>query len=634
MPENDENFSAHTIGTEKPKRKVAPRKKIAITEKRLEKDKKIKIEKELVSIYEDSSGKIPNMHEIKKRKHHPIVKGVFYLLFIGAIMAAAAWAGFFYLPGKNTGSEQQLSLDIKGPVEITVGATTTYVISFENKENIQLNGAVLTVNYPDGFAYLESNIKPDNGGATEWRLGDLKPHETGEIKITGQNYGALNQEKSWRALVNYMPENFQSELQVIATLSTKITDSPFDISISGPDKAIIGDEAKYSFKVIKKTSWLPAKFYLRPSLPANFYVTSSTPPIDKDGTWRIKSESPTSTTSTNELIFSIIGKYTDQNVNLEENTSTIITAELQLPYGLDNRIFEIGRAELATELIKSSQTFSLAINGAMIDTASRPGDTLNVTLYVKNTGKDSLKNASLKLSFDAPALKRQSALNWAAVEDKLEGNIVGEQVSDTIRRGTITWTSQNLPSLNELKPGQEATVDIRLPIRSTDNFDMSNLAEFTIKAIAEIVYKDKLGAEKSLSSNPIAIILNSDLSLEVRDSTSAENERDIQWILSNSFHPLKNIELTATLFGDANFIPPSVAPAGSVSFDADLKQISWKISEMPESVDILALPFSVNINKINPTQNTLISKVKVRAEDAVSGKTIEFMGDEIPMKAE
>ena len=633
MPENEDIFSAHEIGPEKPKRKAVPRKKAVSPEKKLEKDKKIKMEKELEAIYEDSNGKIPNMRVIQKRKHHPIVKGIFYLLFFGALLAATAWAGFFYLPGKNTGANQQLSLDIKGPVEITVGATTTYVIRYENKENVALKGAVLTINYPDGFAYLESNIKPNNSGATEWRLGDIKPHESGEVKITGQNYGALNQEKSWRALVNYTPENFQTELQKIVTLATKITDSPFDISISGPDKAAIGDDAEYTFTITKKTAWQPNALYLRPGLPANFYITSSSPVIGKDGLWRIKAAA-TSTTSSDEMVFVAIGKFTDQNSTIEETTSTKILAELQLPYGLDNRIFNIGNAEINTELTKSSQTFSLAINGVMGDSSSRPGDTLNITLYVKNSGKDSLKNANLKLAFEAPALKKQSALNWAGIEDKLDGTILGEQVSDAIRRGTITWTAKELLALAELKPNQEITVDIRLPIRTTESFDMSSLTEFNIKSIAELVYKDKTGAEKSLSSNPVAITLNSDLALEVRDSVADDGGREIQWVLSNSFHPLKNIELTATVFGDAEFIAPAETPAGTVTFDQDLKQISWKIAEMPESVDVLALPFTVKVKTVNSTQNTLISKVKVKADDTVSGKTMEFMGDEIPMKTE
>ncbi len=634
MPENHDNFLAHEIGSDKPKRKSAPRKKVLTDEKRLEKDKKNKIEKELISIYEDSSGKIPNMKEIKKRKHHPVIKGVFYLLFIGAIMAAAAWAGFFYLPGKNIGTNQQLSLDIKGPVELTVGATTTYVIQFENNENITLNNAILTVNYPDGFAYLESNIKPDNGGATEWNLGNLKPHETGEIKITGQNYGELEQEKSWRVFVNYTPENFQSELQKIATLSTKITESPLVLSISGPDKATIGDDAIYIFKIVNKTAWQPEKLNLRPSLPANFYITSSSPAIDKDGIWHIKPTSSTSTTNTNEIIFSVYGKYSDPTMKIEESSSTKITAELQMPYGIDNRIFSIGSAELITELAKSNQTFSLAINGVMGDSSSRPSDTLNITLYIKNTGKDSLKSASLKLTLEAPALKRQSALNWALIDDKLDGTIIGEQVNDALRRGIITWNSKNIPTLGDFKPGQEISVDVRLPIHDTENFDMSSLTEYVIKTMAEILYKDKAGAEKSLTSNPVAITLNSDIALEVRDSVIAENDRNIQWILTNSFHPLKNVELSATIFGDATFTASADAPAGTVSYDPELKKITWKIETMPESVDVLALPFSVKINTVNPTQATLISKVRVKADDTISGQTIEFMGDEVPMKFE
>ena len=50
---------------------------------------------------------------------------------------------------------------------------------------------------------------------------------------------------------------------------------------------------------------------------------------------------------------------------------------------------------------------------------------------------------------------------------------------------------------------------------------------------------------------------------------------------------------------------------------------------MPESVDTLALPFTVKINAKNPTQNTLVSKIRVKALDAVTNQTIEFMGDEV-----
>ena len=52
---------------------------------------------------------------------------------------------------------------------------------------------------------------------------------------------------------------------------------------------------------------------------------------------------------------------------------------------------------------------------------------------------------------------------------------------------------------------------------------------------------------------------------------------------------------------------------------------------MPESVDVLSLPFTVTINKNNPTQNTLVSKVHVQAEDTVTGEKLDFLGDEISL---
>ena len=131
-----------------------------------------------------------------------------------------------------------------------------------------------------------------------------------------------------------------------------------------------------------------------------------------------------------------------------------------------------------------------------------------------------------------------------------------------------------------------------------------------------------------MAGNPINITLNSNLALDVRDSINDENDHEISWVLTNDFHALKNLELSASLYGDIS-VTLGTAPAGEVKYDENEKKITWAIPEMPESVDTLALPFTVKINAKNPTQNTLVSKIRVKALDAVTNQTIEFMGDEV-----
>lgn len=632
MELEENQFTVHPVGEDKPKKRRVVRKKKPVTsEEFVEQKKMAKISQELKNIYSDNNGRIPNMRQIQKRGKHPLLRAFFALLIIGGLMASAAWVGFFYLPSQKQNSSQNITLEINGPTDLSVGATTTYVIHFQNNEKVKINNVVLTVNYPEGFVFTESNKQSDNEGKTEWKIGSINPGENDEVKITGQNFGTINQQNSWRVFLNYTPENFASELQKMVTLTTKISEAPVSISALGPDKAVIGDEVEYTYTVKRTGEWPAQKLFVKPILPANFYVVTSSPLIAKDNTWSIIIDP--ATTTPDEMHYKIIGKFNELGLNLEENSIVETGAELLLPFSNDLQMFTIGSSKINTELAKNSQTFSLAINGTMTDFGSRPGEMLNITLYLKNSGKDSMKNVGIKLAVEAPALKKQSAINWAEISDKLDGTIVGEQINEKNRRATITWDSGELPVLAEIKPNAEATIDLRVPIRSTENFDLAAIGDYLIKTIAEVTYKDKSGTEKTLGSNPVNITLNSDLTLDIRSEGTGAT-RSVTWVLENSFHPLKNLELTATLFGDITFALGAETPAGTVNYDEKEKKITWQISDMPESVDVLALPFTVTINKENPTQNTLVSKVRIKAEDTVTSQAIEFMGDEVPIKSE
>jgi leucyl/phenylalanyl-tRNA--protein transferase len=58
---------------------------------------------------------------------------------------------------------------------------------------------------------------------------------------------------------------------------------------------------------------------------------------------------------------------------------------------------------------------------------------------------------------------------------------------------------------------------------------------------------------------------------------------------------------------------------------------SWIIPEMPESVDVLALPFSISIPVKNPSQTNLLSEVTIEADDAVTGQHLTLKGDPITL---
>jgi len=72
-----------------------------------------------------------------------------------------------------------------------------------------------------------------------------------------------------------------------------------------------------------------------------------------------------------------------------------------------------------------------------------------------------------------------------------------------------------------------------------------------------------------------------------------------------------------------------VVPAGKFEWDKENTEVVWKIETMPTSVDVLALQFGLVLKNKNPSQTNLTSKVKITAEDTVTGQQIILSGDEV-----
>jgi len=237
------------------------------------------------------------------------------------------------------------------------------------------------------------------------------------------------------------------------------------------------------------------------------------------------------------------------------------------------------------------------------------------------------------LVFETPSFDKKSMLDWGKLNDKFDGQIDGAQVNDTTRQGSITWTKRQIGGLANLAAGKELAIDINIPLKSGQTIDLIKFTTSAMTAGVEVKYESD-GAQKLLSSNQINFIINSDLVLEVRDKVTGDSQdremHNMDWIVSNSFHELKDIELSADIYGDVIWNDSALnVPAGEAKFDAAKKQLVWKIPSMPVSVDVLDLKFSVTINQKNPSQTNLTSKVKIKARDISTGQDIIIAGDEV-----
>lgn len=636
MSDDTPTFSSIPLEEESPPKKptrkkrekaIKPAPENKPPKKKIQDSKQIEIDKQITSIYQDSDGQLPDMTKIKIRKSHPILKFFFFLIVAGVLLAGVAWAGLFLLPGSSNFSQDQVSLDVSGPADVVSGATTTYTLTYKNNQDIGINSVVLNIQYPEGFVFSSSDLPATNTGHSEWSLGNLAPHQKQQLNITGVTYGSVGEQQSWRAFLTYQPDNFKSDLQKAYVLNVNFSQSPFSLSVTGPDKATIGNVAQYAFTVTDEIQNQISGLELKPDFPDNFYIVSSSPSLNKSNSWTFNPSASSSTGATGSpdtWTFNVAGRF---------SSSSQPTAPIggTLNISAANSSFKIAESSLNTQLVQNNLAFSVTINSSTSNLSMQPGNMLDITVDFTNLSGGNMKNAVLKLDMDAPSLNRQGALDWSQIADKYDGDIKGSQLSDSIRRGEIVWDKNKIPDLALIKPNQDITVDLTLPLKNTANFDYSSLQNFNVSANAGLNFTDQTGAAQSFSANPITITLNSDLKMETRDSVSADaSTHDVTWVLTNDFHPLKNLTLTANVYGDVGvIIDTSTPPAGQVNYDQQNKVLSWTIPDMPQEVNVLALPFTIKINKANPSQDTLVSKVHVQADDTVTGQHLDLMGDEI-----
>ncbi|MSU75043.1 MAG: hypothetical protein EXS55_00805 [Candidatus Magasanikbacteria bacterium] len=614
---------------EPPKKKRAPvkRRTPTNTKKPASAEKSVsrsEVDQTLTSLYANNSSD-NDVRTIKIKKSSFLGRLFSRLLIAVIIIGLIMWVGTkLNYNNKITSKESSLKVEIQGPSEVVLGAENTFTVFFTNNDSVPLTNITLNIKYPGGFVLISSSLPATNDKQNEWSLGTLAPHAASSLTLIGAEFAPLGQNESWRTFIKFHPSNFNSELQTTATLPLAVKSSPLSVTITGPDTASVGKDVAYTFTVKNDSKTPFLNLSLAPEWGGNFSITSSTPPLVKNR-WMTSAVPKVG-------IFKLLGKFTDA-----ANATSSISARLSLtPEGAAMPL-TVGDATLLTTINKNNIDLNMAINGIIGNFSAAPGDILNTTVRLKNNSDHDLKNGIISLAFDAPANdKKQSLLDWNELIEPYNANVFGKQLEGGLRRGTISWDSKKIPGLAKIKPGDEITIDVRLPIKSGKNFDLSALTQNTILASGSFTYNGTTGAEESLLTNSPAITLNSDLDLSVQNKvgTNSDGQKQFseQWLLTNSFHQLKNITLSADVFGDVLFsYASSSVGAGTVNYDTPNKKLTWHIPDMPVSVDTLAFPFSIIINKNNPTQNTLIAKVHVSAEDTVTGQTIDFFGDEISL---
>ncbi len=618
-----------TLETIEIEKEIKPEKKLKKKKvKKNKKAKKVDLKNQLTEIYENGDGSMPNMKTFEKRPNNKLLRAFFILLFAAAFFAIVAWVGLFIIQPQTEFSEDEVILSISGDEEVKAGQEVTYRVRYRNSQNIMLEGVVLEVRYPKGFQFSTSSIPADNELHDLWKLGTLDPQDGGYIDITGKLFGDIEEKQSVRVFLNYTPANFSSPFQKVSHISITTNESILQVSIDMPEEIAIGSE-------------VPITIVLEPEEMVSYITISCDTDIFKP-----KEKSEPALDEGADCAWSFDELEKKQEITFSgsfvEHVDDIALMNIMV-HGWEDEKRNGDGYILATEkkeavLKKESTIFHLAVNGGLNSLNVEPGESLNTSILLKNTGEQVLEDVEVQMIWDAPSYLNRSILSWSDIDMEHDADVIGEQKSETVRRGVISWNKDDIAELAQIMPGEEIHIDFSLPIKDDAQTTLSDFIEKNIVGVAELHYG--VGDEDDvLTSNEIILTLVSDIDLEVRDDIGENVEGNpvhtVTWLLSNSFHELKDITVEAEIYGEVVLTADDfVVPAGELSYDVDAQKMIWTIDSMPLGIDVLAAQFDITLVHDNPSQSQLMSKSVLQAIDTVLDESISGVGDAILLPIE
>lgn len=563
--------------------KIAPQKKRATSASQ--------IEKQLKEIYgEEDSNTISDpakIESVKTRASWPWIIGIGILLLA---VAGATWLGAQRFFGSAGGNGENVMISVDGPTAPRSGEAADWTVHYKNNEKQPLATADVSLRLPASLTVLSSDPALPDEKTLSWKIGTLNPGEEGKITFHARLLDALDAPIAVQAVLSYRPANFNSDFEKTAKWSSRIADSAVDVSISGPDESVPGDQENFSITVSRKNdlsadaqiSGLKIRFDPEQALVIKTAVPAFSANDARSWTAPLPNKDP--------AVFTVTGSFSanaqgDTPVNvqvgtLDTNGAFIILAKTSDPVSVQP-------GDLALTLIK---------NGSSSDGVTDLGSTFHVSLDYENKSAKPLNDVQLSLNLlGNPTSAGQNSIDWSSLNDIRKGQKSGN---------TLTWSKQQIPELASIPPAGKGSIDIDFKTTATA-FTTSD-RNYSID-IAGSGLIGSIGDKKSgkLVSTPV---LHTAISTDARVSAAAGLSGGVQppkagqqttyrvvWALTNSLHEISGIKAVATLPENVSFAGNGSVNAGDIRFDDASRTVTWTLNRLPVSVKNASVDFSLNV---------------------------------------
>lgn len=554
----------------------------------------------------DPKGKIDNtaMHHVRDRKEKllptswgedtPIIReskdqtglsfGAKFLigaiLLLVAVLSFTAWR---VLSSRNVVSDKNIDMTLDVTPYIEGGVATPFIVSLQNRNEVALTEASLTLMYKQGTGAQDEQekiqVKKELGTVNQ---GDFKRSDF-EVTL----FGSEGEARDITVKLEYKVKGSNAKFSKVGVTQVVLKSPPISVNIEGPTTLSVGQIGTFTFTVKNNTGTTTTASLLLATLPTNFQIESTNPKSSTRGTlWQIKpleagatevvtltgslTGSQGETATMKALIGSVGGSLTDVGVVYSSETFDIQlrTSPLSLSMTLDT---ERGNGENV-----------------------RYGDRALLSIRYKNGSPEPLLNAEVTLKIDGTA---------AVIKD-----ISGDRGYYDSTTGTITWSRATMEELGTLAPGAEGTLLVNIPI--------VNKGSNSPKLILTVTGK---GTSKEV--NDVVATLSKTFTVQGSASVSAATQyKSSPFQNTGPIPPEPNVDTTYTIHltvsaqnaltnTKVSFVLPAyvswrnvTTDSAKTSYDAKTRTVTWNVGNLEASkstgtdIGVSVRPSQVHVN--------------------------------------
>jgi len=545
------------------------------------------------------------------------------------VMAVVVFVVFGIVAYKNASfSESRVVLSIDGTKESPSGKLLTYEISYSNNNRASLTGAVLRVNYPEGFKPGEnSNFKTEGQTSGVFALGDIVGKANGKVILTGNAYSPRGTLMYFKTELAYTPSNLNSQFVSKAQLGVNINSSPVDIEIMAPQELSSGDSLDYEIKYMNTGAEDFNNIKIKIDYPDNFVFSRGNPATSEgNNIWYI---GHLEAGQAGKIIAS--GKLAGNRDEIKNVSAFIGTSERGQFVGYNE-------GKTATKIIASPIVISQTVNGVN-ELIAKVGDTLRYVVSYKNESAFGLRDVIITSRIDSPILDYGSL------------NLQQQGAFDQNNK-LITWKGADSPSLKFLGPGQSGEVVFSIKVKDVIPVDTGNGKNFVVSSLVKIDSLDipePIQSNKVISGNTLDIKLSSKIFVDVKgfyNDTVIPNSGPIppkvgqsttytiHWKAYNVSNNIANAQIAAELPTGVTMTGKMEPDDGKLTYNARNNSMLWDIGNMDIGTGILNAPKEVSFQvQITPAQNQIESIVDLvgptifSAKDLFTNSDVSFTAD-------